>query len=345
MGIPAKKEQSMTISCELTIFEGPDGGGKSTAAKAYAEATNARYVHFPSLPRVTWRGLPRMYLEAMLPALHGYHNVVFDRSWLSEHPYGSVFRPNQTLRVDTAAQRILERVVMRCKARVVYCLPGLHACMETFRSRRGEEMLEREEQLEAVYRAYDAQVDYSQTHLPFCVFDRTKHNYDLYTPSESHESCRFSDGPSTAAHDLRIPTVGNRLAKVCLVGENFSERGDHDLWQQYPFTPLAAGSSHWLSYYLEASKVRENEICWANADFDLQLLDASISANHYIAFGAVAAKALDNACLNYSVVRDPKQQMREKTYDQYNLGRLIRSVIDGSMATSSEGSDVQRASG
>ena len=42
----------MTLSRELTIFEGPDGAGKTTLAKAYAELTGARYVHFGPLPRV-----------------------------------------------------------------------------------------------------------------------------------------------------------------------------------------------------------------------------------------------------------------------------------------------------
>ena len=61
----------------LTIFEGPDGSGKSTAAQAYAEATKAKYVHFPALPQVD-KSLGRIYVEAMLPALLGYQDVVFD---------------------------------------------------------------------------------------------------------------------------------------------------------------------------------------------------------------------------------------------------------------------------
>ena len=328
----------MTLSSELTIFEGPDGGGKSTAAQAYAEATGARYVHFPSLPRVTAKGLGRMYLEAMLPALHGYQSVVFDRCWLSEQPYGSVFRPHQQLRVDKATQRILERVAMRCKTRLVYCLPGLDVCMETFRSRRGEEMLDREEQLEAVYRHYDLQVDYVSSHLPFVVFDRTKHNVvkDLLG--------KWVHGPedrTTVPHDVRLPTVGACDAKVCMVGEKFGERKDNDLWQQYPFVSFTRGSSHWLADYLESFNIREDELCWANADFDLELLDASIKPDHYVALGSSAAKALDDAGLHYSILRDPKQQMREKNHDNYNLGRHIRSVIDGSMAAAAEGSAAQ----
>lgn len=322
----------MTLSSELTIFEGPDGGGKSTAAQAYAEATGARYVHFPSLPRVTAKGLGRMYLEAMLPALHGYQSVVFDRCWLSEQPYGSVFRPHQPLRVDKATQRMLERVAMRCSTRLIYCLPGLDVCLDTFRSRKGEEMLDREEQLEAVYRHYDLQVDYVSSHLPFVVYDRTRDTLDSLVGIDT-----------TLEHDTRLPTVGNRQALVCLVGENFAERKDNDLWQQYPFVSFnRQGCSHWLADYLESFNIREDELCWANADFDLELLDASIDAKHYVALGAAAAKALDDAGLQYTLVSHPQHQKRFNRHDDYPLGTKLRALIDGGMAAASEGSAPQR---
>jgi polyphosphate kinase 2 (PPK2 family) len=111
----------MIDSKVLTIFEGPDGSGKTTAAREYAEQTGARYVHFPALPRVK-HGLGRMYVEAMLPALLGYHDVVFDRCWLSETPYGEAFREGQD-RLTQADRRMLERLALRCGAVVVKCLP------------------------------------------------------------------------------------------------------------------------------------------------------------------------------------------------------------------------------
>jgi thymidylate kinase len=333
----------MTLSCDLTIFEGPDGGGKSTAAKAYAEATNARYVHFPSLPRITGRGLARMYLEAMLPALHGYQNVVFDRCWLSEEPYGSVFRPHQPFRVDKAQQRMLERIAMRCNTRLVYCLPGLEVCLDTFRSRKGEEMLDREEQLQAVYRRYDLQVDYVSSHLPFVVFDRTKDNiHDNHFHVIPNDY--WSQDCSMLEHDTRLATVGNRLAPVCLVGEAFTERKDNDAWQQYPFVSFnRQGCSAWLADYLESKNVREDELCWANADFDLELLDAAISAQHYIALGATAAKALDDAGLPYSLVSHPQHQKRFNSHDEYPLGPKLRALIDRSVAAAPQGSAPQRS--
>ena len=83
--------QSIPTSKKLTIFEGVDGSGKTVAAKRYADEICARYIHFGPFTRVT-DGLARMYAEAMLLAVIGYQNVVFDRSWLSEGPYGLVMR-------------------------------------------------------------------------------------------------------------------------------------------------------------------------------------------------------------------------------------------------------------
>ena len=80
-----------STSAKLTIFEGPDGGGKTTAAEKYAKETGAQYVHFGPLPHVK-DSLARVYVEAMMPAILGLQDVVFDRSWLSEIPYGTAFR-------------------------------------------------------------------------------------------------------------------------------------------------------------------------------------------------------------------------------------------------------------
>lgn len=318
-------------SCELTIFEGPDGGGKSTAAKDYATATGAKYVHFRSLPNVTGRALARMYLEAMLPALHGYQPVVFDRCWLSEAPYGSVFRPHQPFRVDVAMMRMLERVAMRCGTRMVYCLPDIDVCLESFRSRRGEEMLEREEQLVAVYAYYRKQWESGQCALPTILFNYTKDDLERTLDDVDY---------ATENHLLSLPTVGNMLADVCLVGESFAERRDTDNWQQYPFVSFGRqGCSHWLAEYLQFNNISEVDLCWANADFDLRLLDESIGAQHYIALGASAAKALDEAGLSYSLVSHPQYQKRFKSDDnEYILAERVRAILDSRVAAPVEAS-------
>src|ERR1700743_601382 len=104
------------LSAPLIIFEGPDGSGKTSAAKALAKKMNARYVHHGPYSRMG-SGLPRIYLESMLPAIYGHQPVVLDRSWLSEIPYGIAFRDGMD-RVGIR-RRILERVALRCQTIVV----------------------------------------------------------------------------------------------------------------------------------------------------------------------------------------------------------------------------------
>lgn len=213
------------LSCRLTIFEGPDGSGKSTAAKQFADLTGARYVHFGPLPNVT-NGLSRMYVEAMLPALLGYQDVVFDRSWLSELPYGVAFR-NDKVRVNSADCRMLERLAMRCGGVVVQCCPPWETVKANYLGRRNIEMLENEDQLKLVYEIYDNQ----PTMLPTLGYDYTRGG----CPFNSHDSAAFVDELRMPLHQLKFNTAGNLEAStVVVVGPN-CERGDQDPWYQGPF--------------------------------------------------------------------------------------------------------------
>lgn len=320
-----------TFTRNLTIFEGPDGSGKSTAAQRYAEETGAKYVHFPALPRVSGRGLARMYVEAMLPALYGYQDVVFDRCWLSEEPYGSVFRPDQPLRTDEAINRMLDRVAMRCGAQVIYCLPPLENCLDTFRRRKGEEMLDREDQLVKVYNAYEAQL-HSGTHLPVLHYDFTQGGYEGLQPKMQHQPSGYlSIDCATAAHRTKWPTAGNLLAPVCIVGESFAERKDTDNWEQFPFVSFGKdGCSHWLASYLSSQEIGEEELCWANSDFVTEVPE--LQDKHFIALGATAAKVLDTAGLPYTIVPHPQHQKRFKSNDDYQLGNRIRAYLDQRLA-------------
>lgn len=150
----------------LTIFEGPDGSGKTTAAKTYAESIGALYVHFPAYPEITDNELSRVYLRAMEPLVVEQRDVVFDRSWLSERPYGSVFR-NGLYRLSETAQDTLEDIAKVFDTVVVLCDPGLEVCLSNYRSRKNIEMLDNEDQLIAVHKAYLA----IQTTLPFGIYN------------------------------------------------------------------------------------------------------------------------------------------------------------------------------
>ena len=244
-------------SSKLTIFEGPDGSGKTTAALTYAKATNARYVHFDALPYVT-NGLARMYVEAMLPALLGYQNVVLDRCWLSEEPYGKAFRFGKD-RLGMTTCRMLERLALRCGALVVHCLPPYEVVEKNYLKRKHLEMLTDTEQLKLVYDTYNIQ----WTAIPNYVHDYTLQSMD-FVAIETFRGFR---------HPLSVASAGNLAAPIMLVGESFTQPKNNDNFYQWPFASFTdLGCSQWLTQQLDACGIGENQLLWVNADQDVSLL-------------------------------------------------------------------------
>jgi thymidylate kinase len=194
---------------QLTIFEGCDGAGKSTAAKELAQATDAMYVHMGPMPYASGASIFRATLDAMMPALLGHRNVVLDRAWPSEFIYGDVYR-NGKHRLSEDDQRALDRIAMRCSAVVVRCDPGLRAVQQSFESGR-EEMLDNVEQLNRVYWRYRQLTDY--TDLPIVDFDYTKQD----VTSLSFRMSIYDKRNCVPLHELEAPTTGNLAATHLVV--------------------------------------------------------------------------------------------------------------------------------
>lgn len=297
----------METSCRLTIFEGPDGAGKTTAARAFAEATNARYVHFPALAHVS-HGLGRMYVEAMLPALLGYQDVVFDRSWLSEVPYGNAFRGGRD-RLGDARRRMLERLAMRCGAVVVNCAPPWEVVRANYLARQSLEMLETDAQLQQVYEAYQGQ----STALPIKHYDYTLGRW----PGVTLDDLRY------ARHPLDVASAGNWQAPTVLVGASFAERKDHDAWYQWPFASFdGVGCSQWLTNQLP---VAEDQLLWLNADQDLSVLH-DLSPTRVIALGGEACQQLYNLKIMANRVLHPQAHKQFHTAERYSLIDLLGAI-------------------
>lgn len=232
---------------KLTIFEGVDGSGKTTAAKEYAERTGALYIHFPSLPRVN-KGLPRMYIEAMLPALLGYQDVVFDRSWYSEIPYGINFRDGFN-RTPNQVMRMLDRVAMKCGAVIVLCDPGFDLCRDNFMARKHLEMLSDDTQLFNVHKAYEEQ-----------AYGLPKFNYDYSVDPNFIANNNFLDDYRFECHNINFRTAGNINAPIIIIGKCDKERYDHDPWNQFPFVSFQqSGTYYWLTSQISG---RESNILW-----------------------------------------------------------------------------------
>ncbi len=246
------------FSKPVTIFEGPDGAGKSTAARWFSEQTGARYVHLGAFPGVS-DGLPRLYVEAMLPALQGYQPVVMDRSWLSEPIYGAAFRDGRT-RVDSVNQRMLERLAMRSCAQVVRCLPAWEIVRENYERNKSNEMLTNVAQLKLVYDDY-AKL-HAATDLPVIDYDYTTSP----RPDEVIEAQRLLH----IFHPADLVSVGNLSAPVLLVGEELAAIKNQDTLYQWPFASFSGlGCSRWLTEKLDRAGISEKHLLWVNADQDL----------------------------------------------------------------------------
>ncbi len=296
------------VSCKLTIFEGPDGGGKSTAAQAYAELTGAKYVHFSALPRVG-KNLGRIYVEAMLPALLGYQDVVFDRSWLSEMPYGVAFREGKD-RLTAASRRMLERLAMRCAAVVVRCQPSYEVVKANYLSRKHIEMLDNEHQLKTVYDLYAEQT----TDLPELVYDYTNH---------PKAPCLLIEKRRMKQHPLNVASAGNWDGKIVLVGESFAERKDQDAWYQWPFASFSGeGCSQWLADQLDLVEVGEGDLLWLNADQDLSVL-YDLQPEKIIALGTQAYDQLYRLKIMAATVPHPQSWKRFNARQRYPLLDLV----------------------
>lgn len=306
----------MATSKKLTIFEGPDGAGKSTAAKSFALATGARYVHFGPLQLVD-KGLGRMYIEAMLPALLGYQDVVFDRCWLSEIPYGVVFRGGKN-RLPHAYVRMLERVAMRCQTVVVMCQPPRETVIANYKSRKGLEMLENEEQLTQVYDLYLE----TKTSLPWVRYDYTTH-------PDFEKTALAMNHLRSEPHLLNVASAGTLHPDFVIVGESAAERKDQDNWHQYPFVSFShQGCSAWLTDQIEAAGVPEEKILWANADQDLTFLtDTKYAGTRFITLGSEAYQKLQAGyAIKSRRVPHPQSWKRFNHNEPYPLIEHLRSL-------------------
>ena len=153
----------------ITIFEGPDGSGKSYAAKRYAAETGALHIHHGAYPSLSGPDRFGVYFASMLPAFRGLCDVVLDRCWYSERPYGLSGRDN-IIRLSMEARADLDTVASWCRVVLVLCLPQLSVCAENYTSRRGEEYLDNLEQLRRVHEEYQRQ----PYRLPMVEYDFTK---------------------------------------------------------------------------------------------------------------------------------------------------------------------------
>lgn len=315
--LPSLNDQKWQ-SKKLTIFEGPDGGGKTTTAKRFANETGALYVHFPSLPHVG-KSLARLYVEAMVPALLGLSDVVMDRSWLSEEPYGLHMRDGK-LRLERPAINMLERLAARCATNVIYCVPPFSTVCENYNSRRGAEYVTDVEILRRIYNAYCKQV----TNLPAMSYDYTG---KIFSKPQFGYDDIFSFARTTP-HPMFLGSAGWMTSRVIIVGEKFVERKDTDPLYQWPSASFSKdGCSWWLTDQLYKNGISEWDLLWINADQDLdRLASLKVPGITVIALGETVSKKLRGLKISHQTVKHPQYWKRFKHDQRYQLIDIIKGV-------------------
>lgn len=297
----------------ITIFEGPDGSGKSTAAAEYAKLTGARLVHCGPFPRISEGQLGRFYVEAMLPALLGYQPVVMDRSWLSEPVYGAVFREGED-RIGPIFERMLDRLALRCGAVVVHCDPGWTKIEETYEARRQKEVLNGKrfdlQPLLQLHHLYGQQM--LMTSLPVVRYNWTV-NDGVRELSYLVRSRRH------AMHLTDLATAGSWTANTVILGQDFGHQKNTDPLYQWPFASFSQeGCSQWLTKQLLMANIEEADLLWVNADQDLDQIPG-LEDRRVFALGEVAHRAWHKSIL----VPHPQTWKRFKSKERYPLLEML----------------------
>jgi len=329
------------IASRLWILEGPDGSGKSMLADALVGAggalAGAHRVHCGPFPRVG-RGLARLYVEAMLPALLGHRDVVMDRSWLSEPIYAQA-RRHAPSRLDAVDLRMLERVAARCQTVVVRCLPALDRCLAAYRERRPTEYLKSEAELRAVWDLYAAGL---RTTLPTVTYDFTRGLLDY----DTSDAGALSVAPSydyavgviaTRPHPLAASSAGHLDAAALLVGDRLDEIREHDPLLRLPFVGLSgSGAARWLAAQLERARIPESKLLWACAgegDGLRPLLAApGVRPRIVVALGDAASRAVDHDVglipgVEVICAEDPRRARQQSASRPYELIKRLEARL------------------
>ena len=298
----------------LIIFEGPDGAGKSSAAVKVAKDLGADYVHLGPFPQVS-KGLGRLYVEAIMPAVLGHRHLVMDRCWLSEEPYGAVFR-NGNNRIGTVTQRLLERLALRCQTSLVVALPPKEEVLKNFSRRKSQEYLELPEQLSQVYDWYAAGPISAR---PTQIYDYTNIRYD-----------DINLDLSSWAHPADFASAGNWSAQVLLVGEDFAKHTTEDPLYQWPFGSLSGGGcSRWLARQLQEGGISESQLCWINQDqLSERYLDWLSTFRYVVALGTVANNRLKQLKMSHDHhhYHHPQAWKRFKATEPYPLIDFLKET-------------------
>lgn len=147
----------------VTIFEGPDGAGKTTLVQAFNMMDSAPVVHVgppAGSPLHEWSQLLRDHAD----------KVSFDRLHLGEQVYGPIYRGRDAL--GSFGRKMLERKLAKRFAVVILCLPPYAVARANWAKRKavGGEMFPDDAGFRKVYDAFMI----VKTSLPVVMYDYTE---------------------------------------------------------------------------------------------------------------------------------------------------------------------------
>lgn len=302
----------------ITVFEGPDGAGKSTVAKAFAYESTVIHHHGPYHGE---RDIARKYFDSMFPAYAGLRSMILDRSWLSEPIYGAAFREGEN-RIRIGQRRILERLALSRRGVVVLCLPKRETVLNNWAIKNGQglEYLTKEMAVDHVYDLYKD----LRTELPIVVYDYQ----DTITDGLKNrvEAARGARPEGPGAGRWRIGS------QILLVGDrpNATTTGPH-----VPLGGLSStGCSVWLAERLEEAKIPETALYWVNAFTAGGRSESSafirrLQPRAVIAMGTEAAQWCHHHDVKYDVEPHPQFWKRFHHHKPYSLIERLKELIHG----------------
>jgi thymidylate kinase len=241
----------------LIILEGCDGTGKTTLGKRLAAWYDAEYIHLDAMLSVTGRGLPRMSLEAMTPALLGHRAVVMDRSWLSELPYGIMAR-NGDVRISDFDRRMLDRLALTCNAVVINCSTDLDTMLANWQGRKKIELVKQQKMITRIWNWYGQNLA-TATDLPVIDYD-----YQQASVGRVVDQIEVS---YPLQHDALTVIGSQREDSVLVVDCRSDPTTDFDSFRQWPCVSFGTGAgshtySRYVANHLIHHEVPEHVISW-----------------------------------------------------------------------------------
>lgn len=280
----------------MIIIEGPDGAGKTTLAKAIFKHYDKR--HYGKDDEDKFGQYLRDIVGSPLRSLR-------DRMHYSEQAYGPVMRGVDILR---PFHRMFDRVLLSRGGVLVLVLPPFEVCRENWAARLGDEYVQDEEKLAAIYSKYKYHLS---SHLPTLIYDWTLQA----TPSNVEEMARQIAPPMNQG-----PGVGHFSERsILLIGERVSSERQLDC----PFV-LDSGCAPWLSMKLDEGRIWESNLYWANAERsngdeeDPRYID-KLKPRTIIALGGKARAYCVKHGLEHEFFPHPQYWKRFKRNDPYPL--------------------------